>query len=50
MMLIVKYNFEVPRDNEGKELKDTRWTKKQREECMTNVRGQASSLEHAPNV
>ena len=36
IMLIMENGFEVPRDEHNEEIKKSRWTKKQREEHLTN--------------
>lgn len=36
IMLCIKYEFELPRKEEGEELKENKWTKKQWEEFMAN--------------
>lgn len=36
IMLCIKYDFELPRNEKGEELKEHKWTKKQWEKFKTN--------------
>lgn len=36
IMLCIKYGFELPRNKDGEELEEHKWTTKQREEFMAN--------------
>lgn len=36
IMLCIKYDFELPRNEEGEELEEHRWAKNKREKFMAN--------------